>query len=252
MPDLFLLKKVLAALVLPPAGPLLLILIGLLWARHRIGRGLAWAGLLILIALASPLVAHALLKAVDDTPPLDYARAREAQAIVILGGGVRHAPEYGGDTLGTLTLARVRYGAWVAHRTHLPVLVTGGAVYGGTPEAEVMRAALQNEFGVPVRWIEPRSRNTHQNARNSAGILLPQGIRRIVLVAHSFDMPRARAEFEAAGFETILAPTGVTGEWSDESPLVLRFIPNMSALRGSYYALYELLGDLARRSGLNR
>ena len=53
--------------------------------------------------------------------------AADAEAIVILGGGTRrNAPEYGGDTLGRLTLERVRYGAQVAKLTALPVLVTGG------------------------------------------------------------------------------------------------------------------------------
>lgn len=252
MIDFFLLKKILTPLVLPPTGPLLLVFVGLLFIRRRAGRMLAWAGCLLLFALASPLVARALLDVVDDTPALDYEQARDAQAIVIMGGGVRHAPEYGGDSLGRLTLERVRYGAWVARRTDLPVLVTGGAVYGGTSEAYVMRAALQDEFGVPVRWIEPRSRNTHENARFTADLLQPEGIRRIVLVAHSFDMRRAQAEFRAAGFDPILAPTGVRTEWSPDVPLVLRLIPNMAALNGSYYALYELLADLVRRVGLGK
>lgn len=252
MIDFFLLKKILTPLVLPPTGPLLLVLVGLLFVRRRIGRILAWTGCILLFALASPLVARALLDVVDDTPVLDYEQARDAQAIVIMGGGVRHAPEYGGDSLGRLTLERVRYGAWVARRTGLPILVTGGAVYGGTSEAQVMRAALEDEFGVPVRWLEPRSRNTYENARRTAEVLHPEGIRRIVLVAHSFDMRRAQAEFRAAGLEPILAPTGVRGEWSTDVPFVLRLIPNMSALQGSYYALYELLADFIRRVGLSK
>lgn len=247
---MFLFKKIVGALVLPPTGPLLIILAGLLLWRRRTGRVLVWTGFLTLVLLASPLVAHNLLSLVDDTPPLDFNAARGAQAIVILGGGVRHAPEYGGDTLGRLTLERVRYGAWVAKRIDLPVLVTGGAVYGGTSEAEVMRRALQDEFDVPVRWIEPRSRNTRQNAERTAEVLLPQGVKRIVLVAHSFDMPRAKAEFESVGFEPILAPTGVRGEWPDDVPLVLLVIPNMAALQGSYFALYELLAEAARRLNL--
>jgi len=61
------------------------------------------------------VVANGLLRLVDDSPPVTLAQARSAQAIVILGGGVRrNAPEYGGDTLGRLTLDRVRYGAMVA------------------------------------------------------------------------------------------------------------------------------------------
>ena len=77
-------------------------------------------------------VADGLLRLVDDSPPpVTLAQARSAQAIVILGGGVRrNAPEYGGDTVGRLTLDRVRYGAFVARATGLPVLVTGGVVRG--------------------------------------------------------------------------------------------------------------------------
>ena len=52
-----------------------------------------------------------------------------------------------------------------------------------------MRQSLEEEFGVPVRWIEPESRNTHENAVRSAEILRAEGIREVVLVAHAFDMP---------------------------------------------------------------
>src|SRR5690606_27141357 len=110
-------KAVLKALVLPPTGPLLLAVLGLalLARRPRAGRVLAAAGVGLLLVLSLPIVAAALLRLLDDTPPLDLAQARSAQALVILGGGTRrNAAEYGGDTLGRLTLERVRYGARVA------------------------------------------------------------------------------------------------------------------------------------------
>jgi hypothetical protein len=86
---------------------------------------------------------------------------------VILGGGLpRGALEYGGETFGTLALERVRYCAYVARRPGLPLLVNGGVIFAGTPEAEVMRGALESEFGVPVGRAETRSRDPHQNAAN--------------------------------------------------------------------------------------
>ena len=114
---------------------------------------------------------------------------------MILGGGVRTAPEFGGETLGRLTLERVRYGARVARQTTLPVLVSGGVVYGGTAEAVLMKRALEEELNVAVRWTEERSRDTRSNAAESAAILRPAGVQRVLLVAHGFDMPRATAEF---------------------------------------------------------
>jgi uncharacterized SAM-binding protein YcdF (DUF218 family) len=240
------LKALFKALVLPPTGPLLLAATGL-WLVGRIpraGRAVAWTGVLLLLALSTPMVAFRLLTLVDTSPPLDVERARSAQAIVILGGGIRRdAAEYGGDTLGHLTLERVRYGARVARAIGLPILVTGGSVFGGTPEAQLMRAALEGEFGVPVRWAETRSRNTHENAVRSAEILVAEHISRIVLVAHSFDMPRARAEFAAQGIDVIPAPTGIP---RGEIDTPLDVLPSLAALQSSYFALYEMLGNLAR------
>jgi uncharacterized SAM-binding protein YcdF (DUF218 family) len=244
--DLFLVKKALAALVLPPTGPLVVAAIGLTLqrSRPRLGRSLAWAGVLLLTALSLPVVSQALLRALDSGPPIDLAQASTAQAIVILGGGVRRAaPEYGGDTLGRLTLERVRYGARLARKTGLPVLVTGGVVYGGTPEAVLMKQALESEFGIPVKWEEAKSRNTRENALNSAAMLRAADIHRVILVAHGFDMRRAKAEFVAAGLEVIAAPTGIPSAGYD-SPLEL--LPSAAALQGSYYALYELLANAVR------
>jgi uncharacterized SAM-binding protein YcdF (DUF218 family) len=236
------------ALMLPPAAPLLVALIGLALMRRRprLGRTLATLGVLVLVLISLPAVAFWLVRVVDDTPPIDPASAASAQAIVILGGGVRiGAPEYGGDTLARLTLERVRYGARLARVVKLPVIVSGGrSAPAHESEARLMKDALENEFGVPVRWIEDRSRNTHENAVMSAAILRPAGVRRVVLVAHSFDMPRASAEFAAAGLETIAAPTGILPAHSGD---VLEYVPNAQALLVSYYALYELAANASRR-----
>ena len=246
MIDTFLLKKIVVAVVLPPNGPLLLLALGLaLVARKpRLGRWLALTGLLTLLALCLPVVATALLRILDDGAALDVHQLSGSEAIVILGGGVRpDAPEYGGDTLGRLTLERVRYGAWVARKTQLPVLVTGGAVFDGSAEADLMKRSLEDEFGIAVRWSEARSRNTHENAVFSGAILAGAGIRQIVLVAHSFDMRRAKAEFSEAGLEVIPAATNIPSNgpshWID-------WIPTVTALQISYWALYELLANAAR------
>jgi uncharacterized SAM-binding protein YcdF (DUF218 family) len=233
--------------VLPPTGPLLLALAGLalLGRRPRLGRALAWLGLGGLLVLSLPLVSHALLRSLE-APALDLRRPGEAQAIVILGGGIRRdAAEFGGDTLARLTLERVRYGALVARTTRLPVLVSGGSVFGGTAEAALMKRALEQEFNVEVRWSEERSRDTRSNAAESASILLPLCIERVLLVTHGFDVPRASAEFATVGFQVTPAPTFVAGErfgfYLEE------LAPSMSALQGSYYAIYEILAEALRR-----
>ena len=243
--DLVLLRKALAAIVLPPLGPLLVLAAGAILLRRspRLGRALVWAGIAAFAVLSTGVAANLLLRLVNESPPLQLEDARSAQAIVILGGGVRRAPEFGGDTLGRLTLERVRYGARVARATGLPVLVTGGAPRGFAAEATVMREALEQEYGVKVRWVEDRSFNTHQNAVRSGALLKADGVNRVVLVAHGFDMRRARAEFAAAGLGVVPAPTFLP---TARELYPGDFIPSLPALQSSYYALYELLANLAR------
>jgi len=245
------LKKFLTWLVLPPVGPVLLSMIGLalIARRPRLGRALAWGGLALLVALAMPIVAYGLLASLESGEPLALERAREADAIVVIAGGLRRgAREYGGDTLNGLTLDRVRYGAWVARRTRLPILVSGGIGRDGAREADLMRRALEEEFGVKVRWVENQSRDTSGNARLSADLLRAAGVRRIVLVTHGVDMRRAGDAFRAAGLEVIAAPTGLArppgDAWRD-------WLPGIGALVGSYYALYEHLALAARRMRLD-
>src|SRR5215831_18841536 len=104
-------KGIIKVIVLPPTGLLLLSLLGLAVRKRfpRSGITMAWAGVLVLLILSLPAVAAFLVRSLDRSPPFDSARASAAQAIVILAGDARIAPEYGGETLGALTLERVRY-----------------------------------------------------------------------------------------------------------------------------------------------
>ena len=240
------LKAVAKTLVLPPTGLLLLALLGLSLRRRfpRAGSLAAWTGVLLLLILSIPVVAGFLVRSLGSPPVFDPAQASNAEAIVILGGGTRrHALEYGGDTLGELTLERLRYGTVVARVTHLPILLTGGSVYGGESEAKLMQGSLEHDFGLHARWIEDRSRNTHENALRTAEILRADGISRVILVAHNFDMRRATAEFADAGISTIPAATGLT---ADTALTPLDFLPSISGLRGSCYAIYEICANWVR------
>lgn len=239
---MFLLKKILTALVLPPAGPLLLAMFGLWLARRRprVGHGLIALGIGSLLLLSTPWIANRLLHSLEVAPPIATEQLARAQAIVILGGGNNFAaPEYGGDTVKDMTLERLRYGARLARASGLPVAVTGGAPWGGRPEGETMREALTTDFAVATRWTETESRDTAENAANLAPILKQAGIARIALVTHAWHMPRARELFERQGLEVVPAPTGFT---TDGPSLTHRWLPGAESLRTSRLALHEWLG----------
>lgn len=243
---MFLLKKILAALILPPAGPILLALFGLWLLRAKSrrwqhgGAALATLSLFGLLVLSLPVVGNALMAPLEPHPPIAPEQLRRVQAIVILGGGSYFAaPEYGGDTVSHYTLERLRYGARLGRESSLPVLVTGGAPFGGRAEAESMREALERDFGIKVRWVESAARDTAENARLSAPLLKAAGVTRIALVSHGWHLPRAIELFEKQGIEVTPAPTA----FSTGSPSLLEdLLPG--GLVTSRLALREYLGRL--------
>ncbi|MDP2810799.1 MAG: YdcF family protein [Rhodocyclaceae bacterium] len=246
---MFLLKKLLVALILPPTGPLLLALFGLWLTRSKSRRwreGGLWLtalSLLGLLVLSLPVVGTALMAPLEPHPPIRPEQLQRVQAIVILGGGSYFAaPEYGGDTVSNATLERLRYGARLARDSGLPLLVTGGAPFGGRPEAESMREVLEQDFGVKVRWVEAASRDTAESASLSAPMLKAAGVTRIALISHGWHLPRAISLFGKQGLEVTPAPTAFST--SPPSP-VAGFLPG--ALGNSRQALHEYLGQLYNR-----
>jgi uncharacterized SAM-binding protein YcdF (DUF218 family) len=207
---------------------------------NRLGIRVALTGVVLVSVFALPATGAFLIRILDRSPVLDVSRIGDAQAIVVLGGGTRqYAPEYGGPTLGSISLSRVRYGAYLARTTGLPILVSGGSVRGAPPEATLMRDVLVHEFHVPVRWVETRSRDTHENAVNSGAILKASGATRVILVGHGFDFPRSAKEFEAQGIVVIRAPINVP-----DMPTELDdFLPSAGGMLLSYYACYEILAN---------
>jgi uncharacterized SAM-binding protein YcdF (DUF218 family) len=236
------LKTLLKDLVLPPAGPLWLALLGLLLLKRRpvLARICLLAGVGSLWLLSTPIVSDGITRLVERYPPLDLQLAANAQAIVILGGGGQRglAPEYAGPAADPFLLERLSYGAYLAQKTGLPVLVTGFSL-----EAHAMHDTLQRNFGIEARWIDDRAYDTFQNARNSALLLKADGVRRIVLVTRATHMRRSVQEFTDAGLQIVPAPVGILAH---REVGILRYLPNPDALWRSNVAIYEMLGEPAR------
>jgi uncharacterized SAM-binding protein YcdF (DUF218 family) len=236
-------KTLLKNLVLPPSGPLLLALLGLLLLRRRpaLARTCLIAGVGSLWLFSTPIVSDGITRLVERYPALDLQLATNAQAIVILGGGGqrRLAPEYAGPAAEPLMLERLSYGAYLSKKTGLPVLVTGFSL-----EARAMHDTLQRNFGVEARWVDDRAYDTFQNARNSALLLKADGVHRIVLVTRATHMWRSVQEFTDANLEVVPAPVGIL---EDRDFGMLRFVPDPDALLRTHAAIYEMLGEPVRR-----
>lgn len=234
-----------AAFLLPPLSLLLLFALGilLLYRRRKFAKPLLLAAFGLLWLASTPYIADGALHLLEArTAALDSKQ--QADAIVILGGGTYfHAPEYAGqDTISDAALVRLRYGAKLQRETGKPILVTGGRPLGNSvSEAQQMRASLEQDFQVPVRWTEDASDNTFENARYSFQTLQKVGIKKIYLVTHAWHMPRSADVFRRAGFEVIEAPTAFTTRYRTD---LFAFLPNAGSLHDSRIFIHEVIGML--------
>jgi len=247
------LKPLLTALVLPPAGPLLLAFLGLLLARawRRFGVALVLIALIALWLISCNAVAvrlaQNLLPQVAAVSLVDLRRAR-IEAVVVLGGGVLpQAPAYGLPQPAANTLERLRYGVRLARVAQVPLAFSGGlgwAGRAGASEAEAARAVARQDFGQEIRWVEGESRDTAENARNTAALLQRDRIRRIALVSHAWHLPRATREFQQAGFQVLPAPMGHIMPRDRD---LLEWLPSGHGLQASRHVIREWLALQVQR-----
>src|ERR1022692_1128753 len=177
--------------------------------------------------------------------PQERLPGRDAQAIVVLASSFyapnpprpRTVPGWG-------MYLRCRHAAWLYREGWRMPVVTSGGREGDRVMAEIMRDALVAE-GVPREniWIEGESDSTQENAAFSAKLLLPRGIRRIVLVTDAYHMRRSERDFLKEGFDVEPAPCSYRsaefeGRWG-------QFVPNARAVTINENTLHEWLA-LAR------
>jgi uncharacterized SAM-binding protein YcdF (DUF218 family) len=247
------LSKFLDVLLAPLTWALLLLLAGaLLRRRARIAWGLVLVAAVELVTFSLPPVADALMRFVEGSAPRTL-RDGETYDVVIVLGGVMEARatwmDNGRDLSGaaerlTRALELLREGR------ARQVLLSGGDVNpgpAGTSEAEEL-AAMLRAWGVePDRIaVETSSRNTRENAVESARVVAEHGWRRLLLVTSAAHMPRALGCFHRVGLRPDALPVdyraGAPGA-SDPSG----WWPRSANLELSTEALRELAGRLVYR-----
>jgi uncharacterized SAM-binding protein YcdF (DUF218 family) len=221
-------------LLLPPGVLLLLLVLAWWWRRSRprlagacfvMGVGGFWL-------MSLPVMVEWTARGLEREPPLvreEWATlGQRADAIVVLGSGRERGDlAWGVDQPTGVGLGRERYAARLAKASGLPILASGGLHYGTPPtEAQLMADSLLDDFGVTVRWQ----------------VLLPQGIKRVVVVTQAWHMPRAVWSFEQAGFEVVPAPVGFLGV--DNARPLGGWMPEFKSIWQSGQLMNELVGQV--------
>jgi uncharacterized SAM-binding protein YcdF (DUF218 family) len=226
----------------------LALLLRLLKRGPRLRRALVGTSVVYLWLMATGAFANLLLYPLETRYARPAALARPPTAIVMLTGatdGMRTGPgveltEASDRFVEAVRLAHAHPGA--------RLIVSGGSSDLIGPkryrESEAL-GALAAELGVASRRIvvDRRSRNTRENAVESARLLREQKLERgpVLLVTSALHMPRAVGCFRKVGLEVVPWPTDY---WRTRTGLGA-FIPKPGTLSKSDGALHEYVGWLS-------
>jgi uncharacterized SAM-binding protein YcdF (DUF218 family) len=247
----YFLSKILDVILTPLAWSVALIGLGAFGRGSSLRkRGLAAAGLVVLLFFSLEPVANALLRSLED-PPLRTYRAEVTYDVVILLGGLvedrveatwgqRAFNEDNERLLETFDLLR-RGRARCAIASGGPVNASRAQVVEARSLAEQLIA-----WGIePDRVIvEDHARNTYENAIDSSAIVRAHDWKEVLLVTSAFHMPRAYGCFREVGLDVDTLPVDFR---SYKSPYSGELIPRAEYLERSSTAIREWFGRVVYR-----
>ncbi len=247
----YFLSKTLDVLLSPLAWVCLLVVVGVtgtkLSARRR---ALAVLGVAALLFFSLEPVSNALFRSLES-PPLRTVRPEATYDVAILLGGMAD------------DRAEVTWGQRAFNDNNERLLETfdllrtgkvrNAIVSGGPPSEDRMRMIEAHVLGDQlIAWgiapervvVEEHSRNTHENAVESAAIVRARRWQSVLLVTSAFHMPRAYGCFRAEGLAVDTLPVDFR---SFGAPYAGELIPRAEYLQASSGAIREWFGRIIYR-----
>lgn len=220
---LSLVPKALWSLTLPAAWAGLVLALALSVRRRGLAPAVALVACAPLASLTLPPVVSPLQRAVAASAEDTFRPGVEYDAAIVLGGN-----RY-----------RVEAGAEVVRRGQARYLLYSGAL--DELGSRALRSRLA-ELGVPDDRIviEPRSRNTREEAVASARVVAARRWSSLLLVTGAGHASRAAASFRRLGLRPDVLPVHESVKLTGASPSAL-------ALEQAAEALHELAGRIAYR-----
>lgn len=199
-------------------------------AKWTAAAAVAWLWLWM-TPVMTRLVGVPLEKAACPACPLRLDAVPEAEAAVLLGGGVGLHRKCGSGEM-HFGVDRVRVAAALLKAGRVKKIFPTG------PDARAAVLPILEEFGV-----DPAACEFFEDARNTeeeASAISKRTDGRIVLVTSAWHMPRAKLLFERRGFEVIACPADFEMHYVAERDVEFHdFLPGADAFLRNSYALKE-------------
>lgn len=244
---LFLFKKALGSILIPP-GPFILAFLAAGFSLFKTRKKLAY--ILVAFGLGLYLLSTAVISGAIDAPLGRGARIPVADfqgdVIVVLGSGISDSYDPGGNnpmagvSTGSLQRIMCAYSLWSQKK--LPIIYSGASVLGGKVSEAFAAKRVFILLGVPSDMVieEGRAMDTRENVWYSKEIMKKTGFNKAFVVTSAFHATRADLLFDRAGVVHSIHVCGaVDGEshWS-----FLKIIPDAENLSQSARAIKEYIG----------
>ena len=245
------LSKILPLLILPVGmvtGLCLLALV-LLWAgKRKTSITFLFVAVLVLWGSSMQIVAQTLYGKLESVyPPVPVLAIPASQCIVLLGGAVQPVMSPRVDFNLHDSIDRVRKAANLQRigKGRLIIVAAGNQPWMQFSQTEAQAIeVLLVEWGVPATAIvlDGESRNTRENALNSARLLEQHRCGKPLLVTSAAHMPRSVAAFQKVGVDVFPVSTDVR-VINTPNLTVMDFLPDAGALKMTTDAMREWIGQ---------
>ena len=244
--DLFLLKKIISAAIMPINVVIILLIFSLFYFRKRPNTSLKYlvSAFLLLFMSSMPIVSDTFMVSIEDNYEPFTLSSKPIDYIIVLGSW--HTPNAALPVTSQL------------NKEALQRLVEVLRIYRLHPEARIITSGHHNRdvvsnaekmkqslilLGVPEQKII--TENFPKDTEEEAELISPrvQGSR-VILITNASHMPRAMKYFQAQGIQPIAAPTGYWVKDIDKIKGWPYYLPNSKKLQQTTIAWHESLGRL--------
>ncbi len=224
--------------------------VALLWrgARRRLGAGLAFGGLGVLLLFSLPAVSNRLWASLEADAPRTVREGAAYDVVVLLGGlvsplGTRPGEPAWNDNVERLLATRALL---VSGRAKVAVVSGGGYGIAGLDTEAAYLAAELEALGVEKERlvVEATALNTRENAVEVGRLMQERGFSSALVVTSAFHMRRAMGCFRAAGVQADALPVDYRMLEPSRDPHVM---PRAEYLRQSASAVREYVGRVVYR-----
>jgi len=245
----FILSKVLHFLIYPLPLLFLSLLGILLFYNRKHARRTLLIVLVVFYILSIPLTSSYLLRWLEVPRPAPGELKQHYDVVIVLAGMVNLGLSKGGQIEFNNSVDRILAGISLVKRgLGDKLLISGGSgdlFDQSSSEAELLKDfAIESGLSADQILVEGTSRNTYENAVNSAKLIRSRNYQNILLVTSAFHIPRAAAVFHKQGIFPDFYPVDYhTGRRITP----FSFVPSVGSLEGLELVIHELIGMVAYR-----